>query len=225
MVGPWTAEPQEWAVGSLAGKLLVATPNLLDPNFYRTVVLMCVHEEEGALGVVLNRPTESDVLEHVPEWHHLAASPPVVFVGGPVEPGGALAVGRLAQPAEGAGQPGAETGTTGAPGTVSGGSAGSANGEPPEGWTAVTSEVGLLDLGRTPEEFAGVGQVRFFSGHSGWGAEQVVAEIEEDAWFVVDSAPGDAFTREPQTLWREVLRRQSARLAMFADYPDDPRVN
>jgi putative transcriptional regulator len=89
----------------------------------------------------------------------------------------------------------------------------------------VTSEVGLLDLGRTPDEFAGVGQVRLFSGHSGWGAEQVVAEIEEDAWFVVDSAPGDAFTREPQTLWREVLRRQSARLAMFADYPDDPRVN
>lgn len=205
-----TIEPKDWPPGSLTGKLLVATPTLLDPNFHRTVVLICLHEEEGVLGLVLNRPTESDLLEHVPEWHHLASSPPVVFVGGPVEPESALAIGRLAKGGEGTDD---ATGATGA------------SREPPEGWTAVTSEVGLLDLGRTPEQFEGVGQVRIFSGHSGWGAEQVVAEIAEEAWFVVDSAPGDAFTREPETLWREVLRRQSSRLAMFADYPDDPRVN
>ena len=81
----------------LTGKLLVATPLLTDANFDRTVVLMCAHEDEGALGVVINRPTQSDVIEHVPEWHRLAASPAVIYAGGPVELEGALAIGRMAK--------------------------------------------------------------------------------------------------------------------------------
>lgn len=80
-----------------AGKLLVATPKLLDPNFFRTVVLICSHDENGALGLILNRPIEEvDVGEHLPEWRPLAASPEVVFAGGPVEPSAAMA---LASPA------------------------------------------------------------------------------------------------------------------------------
>jgi len=69
---------------SFTGKLLVANPEMRDPNFYRTVVLLFEHGEDGAFGTVLNRPTEELVAEHVPGWRDKLADPPVVFVGGPV---------------------------------------------------------------------------------------------------------------------------------------------
>lgn len=71
---------------SLAGNLLVATPNLIDPNFYRTVVLLLQHDEDGCVGVVLNRPTEEPVGEHLPDWAEHVPEPHTVFYGGPVDP-------------------------------------------------------------------------------------------------------------------------------------------
>lgn len=69
---------------SHTGKLLVANPQLEDPNFYRTVVLLFEHGEDGAFGTVLNRPTDEPAAEHLPAWQDLVADPPFVFVGGPV---------------------------------------------------------------------------------------------------------------------------------------------
>ena len=81
---------------SLRGKLLVASPALLDPNFERTVVLMCAHDDNGALGIVLNRPIEqAPVIDHLSAWAEWVASPTVVFMGGPVQGTVALALGRL----------------------------------------------------------------------------------------------------------------------------------
>jgi len=72
---------------SLSGTLLVASPHLLDPNFARSVVLLLEHSaEDGALGIILNRPSTSGLDEELPEWVHLLAEPTVVFIGGPVEP-------------------------------------------------------------------------------------------------------------------------------------------
>ena len=79
----------------LKGKLLVATPGLLDPNFFRTVVLVLEHGDEGAVGVVLNRPSDFDVVTTLPDWEPRAAAPPVVFVGGPVAEGTAICLGRV----------------------------------------------------------------------------------------------------------------------------------
>jgi putative transcriptional regulator len=81
---------------SIAGRLLIATPLLLDPNFYRAVVYIVEHSEEGALGVVLNRATEEPVTDHLPEWTDWLSDPPVVFVGGPVA--NEVAVGVIAKP-------------------------------------------------------------------------------------------------------------------------------
>ena len=69
---------------SIQGQLLVASPQLLDPNFYRTVVYIAEHGEDGALGLVLNRPTEEPVADHLPDWAPATTAPAVVFVGGPV---------------------------------------------------------------------------------------------------------------------------------------------
>lgn len=69
---------------SLAGHLLIATPLLIDPNFFRAVVYIVEHSPEGALGVVLNRPSEERVSDHLPDWNGLLNEPSVVFIGGPV---------------------------------------------------------------------------------------------------------------------------------------------
>ncbi len=69
---------------ALAGRLLVATPELTDPNFDHTVVLLLAVRPEGALGIVLNRPSGRRVDEVLPRWAHRVADPPVMFFGGPV---------------------------------------------------------------------------------------------------------------------------------------------
>ena len=80
----------------LAGRLLVATPVLGDPNFRRTVVLVVEHEsEQGTLGVVLNRPTKVPVGQVLEPWTELATGPSVVFNGGPVAPNSALALAHV----------------------------------------------------------------------------------------------------------------------------------
>lgn len=71
---------------SLAGNLLVATPILLDPHFYRTVVLLIQHDDDGCVGIVLNRPTGEQVTDHIPEWADRVADPSIINYGGPVEP-------------------------------------------------------------------------------------------------------------------------------------------
>jgi putative transcriptional regulator len=79
---------------STRGRLLVATPDLRDPNFSRTVVLMLEHSDEGALGVVLNRPVDLRVEEVLPDWAAQASAPACLFVGGPVSPSSAIGLGR-----------------------------------------------------------------------------------------------------------------------------------
>src|ERR1044072_6267447 len=80
---------------SLTGRLLVATPALADPNFDRAVVLLLDHDEEGSLGVVLNRPTPVDVGDILEGWAELAGEPGVVFQGGPVSLASALRVAGI----------------------------------------------------------------------------------------------------------------------------------
>ena len=82
------------AVESLRGKLLVASPALLDPNFARTVMLVAEHTEDGAMAVVLTRPSEAEVTEAAPELAGLVDSEEPIHVGGPVQP---LAVTILAE--------------------------------------------------------------------------------------------------------------------------------
>jgi putative transcriptional regulator len=83
---------------SLKGSLLVATPALLDPNFRRTVVLVAEHGEGGAMGVVLNRPSDTPVGEAVPELAPLTGEEEPVFVGGPVAVSSLLALAEVDDP-------------------------------------------------------------------------------------------------------------------------------
>ena len=181
------------------GRLLVANPLLPDPNFDRTVVLVLAYGEEGALGVVLNRPSDTEVGVPLAPWEQLAAAPAVLFVGGPVQH---QAVICLARP-DGAAAP-----------------------APLEGFKPVSPEVGTLDLDLDPGLVgAAFRQVRIFAGYAGWSAGQLEGEIDAGAWWVVDAEAGDPFSEDPQDLWKLVLRRQPPPLAFVAYFPDDPADN
>ncbi|CAM5483557.1 YqgE/AlgH family protein [Streptomyces albus] len=183
-------------VSSLTGRLLVAAPALTDPNFDRAVVLLLDHDEEGSLGVVLNRPTPVGVGDILASWAGLTGEPDVVFQGGPVSLDSALGVAVI-------------------PGD-----------EGPLGWRRVHGAIGLVDL-ETPPELLGpaLGSLRIFAGYAGWGPGQLEGELNESAWYVVESEPGDVSSPRPERLWRAVLRRQRSELAMIATYPDDPSLN
>jgi putative transcriptional regulator len=82
----------------LKGQLLIAGPGLLDPNFWRTVVLIVEHTEEGALGLVLNRPSETTVGEAVPQLEDLLELDEPVFIGGPVQPSSIMVLAQFEDP-------------------------------------------------------------------------------------------------------------------------------
>jgi putative transcriptional regulator len=179
-----------------AGRLLLAGPGLEDPNFRRTVVFMIEHTDEGALGLVLNRPSPIDLSEAIPQWADLAAAPQTVFVGGPVEQGAVLGLGIVVdEPPEGV--------------------------TPVHGDIAVLDlEADPMHL------LGDVSGVRLFTGYAGWGPGQLDGELAMGGWIVVDAEPGDVTTTEPDDLWRAVLRRQPDQdLALLAMFPDDPSVN
>jgi putative transcriptional regulator len=79
---------------STAGKLLVATPNVRGAPFERSVVVVLEHDDAGAIGIVLNYPTDLPVVDHLPEIASHVSEPRVVFLGGPVQPDAAIALGR-----------------------------------------------------------------------------------------------------------------------------------
>jgi putative transcriptional regulator len=86
-------------VDSLQGRLLVASPSLFDPNFRRAVVLIVEHTEDGAAGLILNRPSETKVADAVPELDAPSGGDEeVMYVGGPVEPGAVVVLAELGDP-------------------------------------------------------------------------------------------------------------------------------
>lgn len=185
-----------------AGRLLVATPLLGDPNFRRSVVLVVEHElSEGTLGVVLNRPTEIPVGRVLEQWTDLVTDPSVVFRGGPVQPESALALALI-------------------PGT-----------DEPLGWRALDgapalARLGLLDLDTPPRLLEpAIKDLRVYAGYAGWSPGQLQSEIDDGAWVVLPAEPGDVFAADPDQLWRQVLRRQEGETAFLATYPEDPGLN
>jgi len=183
------------------GDLLVATPTLLDPSFEHAVVLLLDLDQDGALGVVLNRPSTVPVAEILPDWSPLAGSPDVLFSGGPVGADSALGVGASM--------------TYGTDPNIE-----------PVGFRRLYDDVGIVDLD-TPTEIAGpaLTHLRIFAGYAGWGEEQLRSEIATGSWYVVPSVSADLFGADPLGLWKRVLRRQPGELAWVSTRPLDPSMN
>ena len=199
-VVPDSSSESRSPVGELTGRLLVASTKLGDPNFDRTVVLLLDHGDDGALGVVLNRPTPVPVGEILEPWQDqaLLVPPDVLFRGGPVSPD---AVIGLARPAS--------------PDGVHGGR-----------WRSVIASVGTVDLSVPPDvQPVVLGGVRLFSGYSGWAPDQLEAELAEGAWYVLDAVAADVFCADAEALWHDVMRRQGGDLSLLATFPSYPSLN
>lgn len=185
--------------GVSPGSLLVATPRLSDPNFRRSVIYLIAHNDRGTIGIVINRPSETAVHNVLPAWVALAARPPVVYVGGPVQTEAAMALGVLRDAAEGAALDFTEH---------------------------VAGPVVLVNLD-TPPEIAHqhLRGLRVFAGHAGWGEGQLDSEIDEGAWTVLPGLPDDVLAGPRVDVWFRVLRRQGWPEALAAYYPGELSSN
>jgi putative transcriptional regulator len=180
-------------VDSLRGHLLVASPALLDPNFRRTVVLVTEHTDDGAAGLVLNRPSLVEVAAAVPQLEELVDEDEQVWVGGPVQPEAVLVLGEFIDPDDAA--------------------------------VPLFEALGFPSLEEPEEIVPATTRRRVFAGYAGWGAGQLEEEIANEDWILELALADDAFTEEPDELWRDVLRRKGGIYDIVARMPDDPSLN
>ena len=167
---------------SLANHFLVAMPELKDPNFYQTVTLICQHDEDGALGVVINRPIESLALHDVLSQLELEVKtappsrPAPVYAGGPVH----NELGLVLH--EGLGE-----------------------------WQStipVGERMGLTSSRDVLESIAGgtgPKNALLSLGYAGWGAGQLESEIHQNSWLTVEAQPDLVFATPPHERWRKSM--------------------
>ena len=168
---------------------------MLDPNFARAVVFMLEHNDEGAIGVILNRPSELPVVSTIAAWAGRAVPPAVIFLGGPVSPSSVIALASVNLDDAG------------------------------DNWNQILGRIGTVDLEVDPSEVPGLEEVRMYAGYAGWAAGQLEAELVDDGWFVLEAELTDVHTDDPFELWWEVLGRQRGPVGRLAHYPKDPRDN
>src|SRR3954452_10413611 len=191
---------------SLAGHFLIASPQILDPNFHRAVVLITAHSDEGAVGLILDRCSQATVGEAVPQLAPVTDLDDPVFVGGPVNPEGVAVLAEFEDPDD-AGIVVLED----------------------VGFVALEEalEVRAPDLSRA-RVFAGVagrGTARTRGGLGGWGPEHLEEELERDDWIIEPASIDAIFTEDPDALWSDVLRRKGGHYELVSRMPLDPSLN
>lgn len=192
---PASEEPGGWSYNDAprAGDLLVASTDLHEPTFRRTVIYIIEHNEAGSLGVVLNRRSDTALHNVFPAWESLAPRPKAVYVGGPVRRDSAICLGVLRLGIDAEGVPGLRR---------------------------VDGRVVMVDLDEDPESLATVLEgIRVYAGYSGWTMGQLQGELDREDWLVVSSRAQDVLCQPREDLWAKVLRRQPMPMAMIATHP------
>jgi len=177
------------------GILLIADPFLKDPNFLRTVVLICEHKEEGSFGFVLNRLFKSSLAELIPDT---GAVDIPVFYGGPVQ---ADTLHFLHQ----------------YPDEIPGGM------EIMSGvyWGGEFEKVvGLIRSGEID-----LSRIRFFIGYSGWGSGQLGEELQQKSWLTVEASRKLIFHTNTEEVWKDSLKHLGGDYEMMIHFPIDPQLN
>ena len=179
------------------GVFLVAAPSLRDPNFRQTVVLLCEHGPDGALGVVVNRPTAVLLSEALPQVPVIEGQNHVLFSGGPVQPNHVLILYRVTQ------EP-AETHHV-FDGVYLGGD--------------MSALERVMTMPAESERF------RAFVGYSGWGPGQLETEMKTGSWLTLPADPTIVFRENSMTVWPEIMRSLGKPYDVYAEMPSDPSLN
>src|SRR5262249_46826890 len=167
------------------GKLLVADPKLGDPHFARTVVYLITYDDEGAVGLILNRETDTPVTKILNGIKEASNRKDLAFEGGPVEPSSVLALHR----------------TT----TRKKGSRRVSN----DGYALLDEAV----LKEALAGGADGNSLRFYRGYAGWGPGQLDNEIDAGGWFVLSGGAKVVFDEHPETLWERLVRHKDEQVA------------
>lgn len=193
---PWDEDPTQRV---RPGTLLIASTDLIEPTFARTVVYIIEHNEEGSLGVVLNRMSQTAVHNLLPRWTDIAASPRALYVGGPVKQDAALCLGVCKHGVDVEAHPALRP---------------------------VDGRVVLVDLDADPESLENLLEgVRIFAGYAGWGAGQLDDELDRFSWMLASALPRDVLAPPGTDVWFDVLRRQPWPLPLLATHPIDLSLN
>jgi putative transcriptional regulator len=178
------------------GDLLISEPFLPDPNFERTVIYLCEHNNEGSFGFVLNKVSLlrfDDVIQSV---ENIKVP---LYIGGPVQQDTLHFLHRSPKLVEN---------------TL----------EVCNGifWSGDTEKmINDMEMGLLEEK-----DFKFFLGYSGWGTGQLEAEIKEKSWIIYKKAESDQiFDIQPDILWRHVLKSMGGEYKIISNYPTDPRLN
>jgi putative transcriptional regulator len=166
------------------GVFLLAVPELSDPNFLHTVVLLINYNKEGAFGLIVNRPTELPLSRIFPEVEGLSRSPAVLYVGGPVSRNSIVALLRSDGPPK-------ET-----PSVV-------------KGVHFISSREGLMEAIRNPKPGD---SLRVFSGYAGWAPGQLDHEVRRGDWVVTEANATAVFTEDAEGIWESLLRDQQEKI-------------
>ena len=179
------------------GIFLVAAPSLRDPNFRQSVVLLCEHGPEGALGVVVNRPTAMSISEALPQVPILEGSSHVLYAGGPVQTNQVMLLYRGDQLPE--------------------------NSHHVFDGVCLGGDMGMVEriltAARTTESF------RAYLGYSGWGPGQLENEMKTGSWITLPADPALLFEKDPVLVWGEILCSLGDEYRPYADMPFDPSYN
>jgi len=179
------------------GIFLIAAPSLRDPNFRQAVVLLCEHGAEGALGVVVNRPTGMLVSEALPQVPVLEGQRHLLFSGGPVQPNHVLLLYRMAQEPN--------------------------NTHHVFDGVYLGGDMGALEQVLTMP--AGTDAFRAYVGYSGWGPGQLENEMKTGSWITLPADPTVVFEKDPQQVWPDIVRSLGGPYTIYADMPVDPSLN
>lgn len=163
------------------GKFLVANEDLTDPNFSKTVVLLIHYDFHGAMGLVINRPTDVKLSTLFPEIKGLRERPDTVYIGGPVARDQILMLMRSRDQLEGA-RPVFDDISVSA------------------SRTALRQMIDIAD----PEK-----RFRIYSGHAGWAPGQLDQELSRGGWHVLPADAEIVFDKAPSEIWPELIRRSS----------------
>lgn len=201
LVAVLSIAPGLWAKGPTArpsllgkGKFLIAGRELGDPNFFHTVVLLLEHSSEGALGVIVNRPTEVKLADLLPDMKGLGGRLDLVFAGGPVLPSQMLILIRSA------GEPR----------------------EAREVMAGVYYSSSRETLAELVAQGGDGADVRVFAGHAGWAAGQLEWEVERGGWHILTAESSSVFDEEPAMLWERLIERTSGVLARLRPPASSP---
>lgn len=164
------------------GKFLVASRQLLDPQFSETVVLLIEYDRSGAMGVIINRPSELKLSEVLPELEGLRQRSDTIYLGGPVAKNQLLLLVRTSNPPEGSYQVFKDIHVTSSQAVIS----------------------RMLKDPKAEERF------RAYAGYAGWAPGQLDHEILRGGWHVVRADAGTIFDRSASEIWPDLIQRSSA---------------